>query len=297
MRGHWAFSIGCAVLGTSLGCASARPAAAPKPTALTCTEIPGAEQLNAAILVMGELHGTVEMPAQFGQLVCAAASKGGGRPVLVGLEVYANGQAALDAFLDSDGGPAARQALLDQEFWRREYQDGRSSVARLALIDELRRYRAGGVKLAVRALDPAKYDSSNERDAAMAATLVDEIESLHPVKTLVLIGDVHARTLNGYPWDASAAYVPFAARLKAKYGAAVDAVRALASGGSAWTCGTAVAAECGVHPLRTREIAGPTPRVDLDPEAAAKTGFIGTLLSGTVTPSLPARPDLGGIGR
>jgi hypothetical protein len=65
------------------------------------------------------------------------------------------------------------------------------------------------------------------------------------------------------------------------------------SGGSAWVCLSAVAAECGARPQRARdvrdarEIPGPFPRIEL-PAAAPRTGYDGVLFIGPVTASPPA---------
>src|SRR4029079_429619 len=93
---------GCAAArGTAPGpsSSSARPSASP---VNICGEaIPGQERLGSLVL-LGELHGTAEIPAAFGRLVCQAASTRRGA-VLVGLEILAGAQAAIDVFLASDG--------------------------------------------------------------------------------------------------------------------------------------------------------------------------------------------------
>jgi hypothetical protein len=256
-----------------------------------CSAIPGEEALASPLLLVGELHGTVEMPALFARLVCAAAAREPRREILVGLEIYSSAQDALERYLGSDGGPAARQAVLDQAFWQREFQDGRSSIARLDLLEALRHDKAEGLRITVVALDPGDLQNSpGERDAGMAAALVEAIERRHPARTFVLVGDVHARLAPGYPWDPSASYRSLGVRLQARYGD-VQALRALASGGSAWLCTSAKSEECGVQPQRERDSGGPTPRIEAAAEDAAKTGFTGTLFCGPVSPSLPARPD------
>jgi hypothetical protein len=282
----------------AMACVAARPprtAPAAKPFGLSstpaCPAIPGEEALASRVLLVGELHGTVEMPALFARLVCAAASREPRGEILVGLEIYGSAQDALERYLGSDGGLAARQALLEHAFWQREFQDGRSSIARVDLLEALRHDKAEGLRVTVVALDPGDLQNSpGERDAGMAAALVAAIESRHPARTLVLVGDIHARLAPGYPWDPSASYRSLGVRLQARYGD-VDALRALASGGSAWLCTSSKSEECGVHPQRERDPAGPTPRIEADAEGAAKTGFTGTLFCGPVSPSLPARPD------
>jgi hypothetical protein len=239
-------------------------------------------------VLVGDLHGTREIPAAFGALVCHAAAGHRGQTVLAGLEIPAGEQPAIDAFLDGPGDAAAVRTLLAGDFWRREYQDGRSSEAVLGLLGELRRQRKAGLKVVVRGIDPQRYDSPGERDTGMAAHVAEAIAAVRPARTLVLVGNVHTRTLNGYPWDAKAAYVPMGARLRARYADLISLdVKSL--GGSAWMCTSAEAKDCGAHDLRPREATGPTPRVELDPPASSTTGYDGVLLMGLVTASSPAR--------
>ena len=260
---------------------------------LSCGDaIAGEEQLTARLVLIGEIHGTREIPAAFGHLVCQAAAERRGKTILVGLEILSSAQSAIDAFLASEGDAAATHALLAQKFWQRDYQDGRSSTAMFHLLEELRRQRKAGRKIVVRALDPERYDDSpSARDAEMAASLVDAITAVRPARTLVLVGNVHSRILHGYPWDAKAAYVPLGALLQTKYEDLI-ALDVTALGGSAWTCTSAAATDCGTHALRTRETTGPIPRIVQDPAAVPKTGHNGALLIGPVTASAPARLEV-----
>jgi hypothetical protein len=278
----------CAVL---VGCGSGyqRPVAQPFAGPVSCgSEIAGKERLSVPLVLVGEIHGTQEIPAAFGRLVCRAAAERRGKTILVGMEILSSAQSAIDTFLASEGGASADHALLAQEFWQREYQDGRSSEAMFHLLDELRRDRKAGLKIVVRALDPQHYDSPSDRDAAMAASLIDAIAAVRPAQTLVLVGNVHTRILNGYPWDAKASYVPFGALLRARYDDLI-ALDVTTLGGSAWTCTSSSAADCGAHELRAHETTGPVPRVALDPAATPKTGYSGALIIGQVTASAPAR--------
>ncbi len=271
------------------GCGSSHPLRSTQPpTSYSCGEIRGEEALTAPLVLVGDFHGTREIPATFGALVCRAATEERGRPVLAGLEIPASEQGAIDAFLASAGDAAATQSLLAGDFWRRDYQDGRSSEAMLGLLGELRRQRRAGLKVVVRGLDPQHYDSPDERDAGMAATLSEAIAALRPARTFVLVGNVHARTLHGYPWDTKATYVPMGAVLRARYGDLI-ALDVKSLGGSAWTCTSAEPRDCGAHDLRHRDPDGPAPRVELAPASATATGYDGLLFMGSLTASPPAR--------
>ena len=257
--------------------------------------IAGQEGLDAPVVLLGESHGTAEIPALFGRLVCHAAGRRRPRPIVVGLEIWTSAQAAIDTFLAGPGGPAARGALLEQEFWRREFQDGRSSAAMAGLLEELRRQRASGLNLVVRALDPPQFDSPSDRDARMAAAVIEAIASQRPAQTLLLVGDVHSRVLPGYPWDPAAAYLSVGAHLRKKHAGTVG-LRTLSGGGSAWMCLSNDAKDCGVRKVGTREITGDVPRIVLDPGALEATGWSGTLFLRALTASPPARAaDVRGV--
>lgn len=274
------------LLGCSLG---HPPPGVPAPPPLDCGgEILGADRLTAPLVLVGEIHGTREIPATFGRLVCQMATEHRGQNVLVGLEILASAQAAIDVFLAGDGGDAAIRTLLAQEFWQRDFQDGRSSQAMLDLLDEFRRLRRAGLKVVVRALDPPRSDSPAARDEAMAAAMVEAMTATRPAHALILVGNVHSRTLNGYPWDPKAAYVPLGAHLRARYSDLI-ALDILVIGGSAWTCTSAAATDCGAHAMRARDPGGPTPRIVLDSGGSLETGYDGKLVLGPVTASSPAR--------
>ena len=120
-----------------------------------CDPIAGAEALWAKpetrFVIVGEIHGTAEAPAAFADLVCLAARE---RPVAVGVEAGAGFAAKLEAFLASDGGPAARGAFLSDVFWTQPFKDGRSSQAMLAMFDELRRLKRAGRGIKVFGFQP-----------------------------------------------------------------------------------------------------------------------------------------------
>lgn len=274
------------LFGLLSGCRSTSLPPAPIPCG---DDIAGQALLASSLVLVGELHGTAEIPAALGHLACQAAVGRPGETILVGLEIPSSTQPAVDAFLASDGGAQAVEALLAHEHWQREYQDGRSSAAMLDLLEGIRGYRKAGLKIEVRAIDPGRYDSPNDRDAGMASTLSESIESIHPAQTLVLVGNVHSRSLKGYPWNAEADFMPLGAHLRTRY-AGLIALDIAVSGGSAWICTSAAASECGPHPQGSRDTPGPLPRIELDPAAAPGTGYDGVLSIGPVTASPPAVP-------
>lgn len=108
-------------------------------------------------LLLGEFHGTAEIPGFVGDLCCRALVAK--LHVVLALE-RGDGPAVL-RYLESDGGPAARAALLGTPEWSVEAADGRSSRAMLALLERVRDLRrAGGhLDLATGASDQQMADS------------------------------------------------------------------------------------------------------------------------------------------
>jgi hypothetical protein len=131
---------GCASTAHQAGQASAPVAPDCGPPDKGATELlkPG------ALVLLGEIHGTAEVPLFVGRLACQATAKG--LRVRVGLEIPQEEQARIDAFLSATDADAAKQSLLQGPFWTRDMQDGRSSEAMLALLTRLRDPPAVGTK-------------------------------------------------------------------------------------------------------------------------------------------------------
>lgn len=199
----------------------------------TCTPIEGAAMLwskrETRWVIVGEMHGTNETPDAFTNLVCLAAKSRG--PVTVAIEYPADMQPVLDAWLASDGGEAARTALLAGPFWRKPMQDGRTSVAFLRMLDRLRLMHRAGTVLSVRGFDvPADGSDKRDRNAAMADRLT-KIADTTPALTLVLVGNYHAIVREMA--SPRGPVHPAASLLPADKRVAVDVAGA---GGSMWNC-------------------------------------------------------------
>jgi len=168
---------------------SARPTAGPTVQAVRCgREIANLAALDGApMILLGELHGFEAVPAFAVDLACRMATAG--KPVMLALEIPRQEQDRIDAFLASKGDPTNEAALLAGEFWRRPFQDGRSSRARLALLEAVRAFRAKGVRIRVVAVDDAAVPGP-ARDEAMASGL---LAARRPGEIAVLLaGDLHA---------------------------------------------------------------------------------------------------------
>lgn len=269
----------------SLLAMAAAPADAPATAG--CTPLPGAEALRDAdrpdFVVMGEAHGTAELPAAFADLVCAYAAAG--TPLTVGLEFLPAEQPALDAYLASGGDAEAKAALLASPAWA--MRDGRASHAIFDLIEALRRMKAAHGDLAVIAFDhpSERPGTSAAREKGMADLLLAAKRARPAAPVLALTGNGHAGksawTSLGPPFPAMAQLLPAGTTIAISFHVA---------GGEIWGCGreTPEAEEtCGPRPIRVR---GETRPRGIS-AGSSREGFDATLSVGTAfSASPPAKP-------
>ncbi|MBV8033875.1 hypothetical protein [Roseateles sp.] len=130
-------------------------------------------KIQARVIVVGELRGTEQAPAFVGQLVCGLLKSG--RPVILALEREGQEQVALNSYLASAGRPSDVRALVGTGAWAGPFQDGGSSEAMLALIEQVRLWRQAGQRVGVLAMRfdrhpiaPPATDRSTFSDADIA---------------------------------------------------------------------------------------------------------------------------------
>jgi hypothetical protein len=248
----------------------------------SCSPVPGADQVWSKASVhwvfIGELHGSNETPAAFGNLVCDAIAHG--KHVTVALERPTSEQAALDNVLTAKDLSVAQKSLLQLPGWK-EVLDGRASEAMLRLLVSLRELHRLHPDLKVVAFD-APYSgspASGSRDEALGHALL----SLNPTKpndlVLILTGNIHAMQARKFGHDLAAMYLPPKEILS---------LLVTDKGGQSWTEST----EDGCGPSE-----GGVPDKDpnrpygifLDPGLARYGKFDGILSLGVpLTPSTPA---------
>ena len=144
-------------------CIALSAASSPGHAAKTCAPIPGLEGddfAKARFLVFGEQHGTSEVPAFVGQVVCLLSAK---RPIVVALELNDVEQAHTDAFLNSAGTAADTEKFLQSGTWGGKAQWGVTSVAMFQLIDQIRTLRKSGRDVALVHFKPATTFRSSNR--------------------------------------------------------------------------------------------------------------------------------------
>jgi tetratricopeptide (TPR) repeat protein len=271
------------------GCAKPAAPAAPAATARSCgTPIAGLQAVvspGGAVLI-GDMHGTAEIPRFVGDLVCQAAATG--VAVRLGLELPEEEQGRIDAYLGSDGGAAARTALLAGPFWQRSYQDGRSSAAMVQLIESVRVERAAGVAIALFAFDRGAGEG---RDQGMAEVILAQRAAAPKDFFVLFAGNLHTRIARGAEHDRS--YTPMGVRLREGGMAAISLdVR---GSGTAWYCTTADLRTCGAGPIFSKPADG-APRIELaKPEAGGDAHYDGIYAVGTTTASVPAIAPAGTV--
>jgi hypothetical protein len=228
---------------------------APSAAAMECgLPIIGLEKQvkKGGVLLLGEMHGTQEVPRFVAQTVCQATVAG--TPVTVGLELPLENQTRVDAFLESAGTEDDWLKLMEAPFWRSPYPDGRSSEAVANMLEQLRQLRSSGLDVEAFVFDHPK-GQGQEREKAMAATVKQQVESGNDRFYVVLSGNIHARTKAGLPWDKK--YRPMGLLLKDE----LDEVAALDmayDSGSAWICavdskGRKSQLDCGIRNAKGKD--------------------------------------------
>jgi hypothetical protein len=171
---------------------------------LTDDAIKGSDEIlkTGATLLVGEIHGTWEIPMAVASLVRQALATG--NEVILCVEIPTTEQESIDRFLISDGEDRAIDDLLDTPFW--VGQDGRASVGMFAMLELVRRLRSSGHEVHVHAIDfdwarqPADA-SAYYRDQTMAENLLQVRKNFPEAILITLAGNVHTRIAKGAPWD------------------------------------------------------------------------------------------------
>lgn len=270
-----------ALLGLSLtpaltpGLAQAAPAPALRACALPLA-VPAAV-LDAPLLVLGEVHGTREIPQFVAAYLCTAARSR--RKLTLALEYPASEQASLDRFFASSGASADVARLLSGPFWRRAMQDGRSSEDMLRLLLSIRVLRADGADLRVLAIDSDGV--ADQRDAAMADHLRSALRQEPGRQVLALLGALHAVRSKGNRFDPQ--YESAVFRLADQHPLALTVATA---GGQAWVCQASTAASCQVTEWDINRVSpAPAALFTLTPPSPQ---FDGMFYVGETTASPPA---------
>jgi hypothetical protein len=234
------------------------------------------------VVLLGELHGTQQVPHFVSQSACQALLQG--IPVTVGLELPEMNQERLQTFLRSAGGPEDWAKLMESPFWRSPYPDGRNSEAVVWLIESLRKLRGQGLEVEVFAFDHPALEGE-AREEAMAKTVLEAAGKGSKRAVLVLSGNLHPRQVKGLPWSPD--YRPMGLRVAERLPKVFSLDIAYKSG-TAWICAVdgQQKLDCGVKPARGQDN-GERYFVHLF-DGRSGQGYHGIFYVGAVSASLPA---------
>lgn len=241
-----------------------------------CSPIPGADALlwkpSVQVVWVGEMHGTAETPAAFGDLVCDALAHG--KNVTVGLELASQSQAAVDAILEAGDLGIAERQLLATPNWHMFF-DGRSSQAMLDLLVRLRGLRAEYPSLRVVAIENPWQNAPGAKDVAVANGVKALVKRGPADVLLVLTGNMHAMKRSPVAYPTAASLLP---------PAEVFSLLVTARGGQSWQM---TGAGCGAQPLGTQDKDSTRNFGVYADTSYAKYGFDGVLALGKPTTASP----------
>ena len=145
------------------------------------------------LVVLGEMHGTREIPLLTGDLVERWSADA---PLLLALEIPAGEHDALRDAVAGGGADAAIDRLRQRDWWQvpADENDGRRSEDVLALVHRIGQLKTSGRDVAILPFDPRNircYQRGN-CEAAMAYVLRRADEAFPHGRIVVVTGNVHA---------------------------------------------------------------------------------------------------------
>lgn len=231
---------------------AAHKADTPKPTTPQ-------DQSAKEIFLIGEMHGTVEMPRLFGNLVAIAATEKN-KWIGVGLELPTILQQLIDdAVKNNIKIDSFRQQLLANPEWQK-INDGRSSQAMLDLICNMLQL-AESQKTSFFFFDTQVA----ERNETMARFIAQRVREQRYDVTFILTGNIHANRAPQYPRMRKKVVVPMGHWLE-EQGFAVHSFDVRYGEGETWAC----MPECGIHHLEAYPVA-------MDQEGYDAILFVGSI--------------------
>lgn len=153
------------------------------------------------LLIVGDYHGSNEIPGFVAQLMADAAAS---RPVRLGLEMESFEQKPIQVYMASKGTAADRAALLHDDFWT--VGDGRTSQAIVRLIERARELREEGRDVEVFTTVPEYPGDAAIKEAGgvnayrskgMAQTIHSEVQhgAAHSL-VIAFMGSTHSAYVN-----------------------------------------------------------------------------------------------------
>lgn len=283
------------VLATVMG-ASPSELQATEPTrgSFDCATIGGLDYLlkERTVLLLGEIHGTVESPQFVADVLCNAVASGRSAAIALQLPEFESGVIA--RYLDSEGSRDDRRQLLADAQELTRYLDGRFSESMVALLESIRALRAQGGEVELRLFVPPDVDSVTRQNLTaverpMAVAVWEAIEEIDADLFIVLTGLAHNRMIPGSETDSD--YKPMGFRLSQWNPEWRLLSLALShSGGTAWMCTTQHENDCLAVPITGGGWGEPN-SIYIYGEVA-ETGYDGFYYVGNISHSPPARTGM-----
>lgn len=232
-------------------------------------------------IVIGEFHGTIEVPVLINYLLCKYILFD--KSVLFIIEFPDDMNKDIVYFIN---GKTTEDNFFSLNFWS-VISDGRSGEATANLFRNIRRLKAAGQKIDVRAISvPLNSPQPEEsRDRFMARKFSEFVHDSHAEAVVALVGRLHARKAD-VPLPDGRTLTPMAAALPS-FGIDLRRFKSLKvefTGGDSWSCGNVDGkVECGIFPLPDNENA----KIGLKLYEEPGRYFDGEIVLGRAHPSLP----------
>ncbi len=188
------------------------------------------------IIIIGEIHGMEEPPKLAAAMVCHSLNAG--YKTTLALEID-DREGAHQVFVESQGFEKDVEDYFRDETWTTPFVDGRSSQAMFDLIDYGRSiskqtdlsftwFRTIDYSLMPEGDRSARNQNLEEQ---MASAILKSVEKNQAEKTIVLVGNLHARTDKAQRGDVSYDYMA-----KHLVGHGLMTFDTIHAGGTSWNC-------------------------------------------------------------
>lgn len=243
-----------AMFGAILSAAISPPPAVAAPR-YSCEKIEGLEAVSIPpgeglrFIILGEMHGTVQQPRFFGNLVCNLSLR---HPLNVLIELATSSTPAIQAYVASDGSPEAKRLFLSDAIWDPKIADGRNSEAMFELIERLRKLKQSGADLQVYGTQPDYLETADQfyGELARANDWAKIAASRSQALNVVFVGAAHAALKDNGRYG----FIPAAGHLRPSD---IFAIGPIEEGGEQWSLDVSPTGQplIGVHKVKGRPVA------------------------------------------
>jgi hypothetical protein len=182
------------------------------------------------LILLADPIGAQEPLRMLRGLACHAAKRH--LPLTIAVPIAASKQHSLNMFLASQGSNKDRELFLGSQFWMRDWQDGRSSLAMFEFLEYERTLRSTGAQLTILAAESNR--PGNQRQAQVTSVVLKHRLAHEERLFIGLLGNVLVSKKIGAPWDTT--LVPLGARLATALPEWTHAFNSGFDGGTHWTC-------------------------------------------------------------